>query len=205
MSLTVTSWGTWLGHSWLWQASVTMSMGIPNPLLCTSLLSAIIWPFPQEGCIGPRYTATPHRYSIISVSTLWICVGSNCICKYKISAIRYPPFSMSGYGHWLNIEEGRSLIQEVDPILPGLRNRMLSYKYKYKCKCKCKNKQINHQTNKQQTNKLDAKRQQDAHVCWFVNSSSWVCSWYCVISSICLLLNLKQEVLMTPAIAAIWC
>ena len=155
---------------------------------------------------APIYSNTAPLFNNFSFHFV-TCVGSNCICKYKISAIRYPPFSKSGYGHWLNIEEGRSLIQEVDPILPGLRNRMLSYKYKYKYKYKCKykNKQINHQTNKQQTNKLDAKRQQDAHVCWFVNSSSWVCSWYCVISSICLLLNLQQEVLMTPAIAAIWC
>ena len=35
MSLPVT---TWLGHSWLWQAWVTMSMGIPNPLLWSTIV-----------------------------------------------------------------------------------------------------------------------------------------------------------------------
>ena len=95
-----------------------MSMGIPNPLLFTGLLSAIIWPFPQEGGISPRYiTATPHRYPPFNnfCFCLYFYVGSWIV--FVNTRLVRPATRHSASLDVTGIEGGRSLIQEVDLII----------------------------------------------------------------------------------------
>ena len=95
-----------------------MSMGIPNPLLFTGLLSAIIWPFPQEGGISPRYiTATPHRYPPFNNFSfcLYFYVGSWIV--FVNTRLVRPATRHSASLDVTGIEGGRSLIQEVDLII----------------------------------------------------------------------------------------